>query len=572
MEASNVFTKLAVILFSFAELGESLVGVNETCEDVGLIKHFDWDYMMDNISMKPEMSYTMTVDTALLELVINVDLEYVGSTYADDHTYGYGTTFVLDFEDYDAESDDIREAGNCQNRFSSDFAGSWNSLWTYSDEPYLDNHLGNESYLSYPPAGEFWDLTIDTESNMCTPVHYEGIFSWSELRGCTDYNGLTEYTVVESDANWLNLSGVFYINVVSPLSRNSDLGFYRVYQLLSAPFVIALRSQINIISSVGINLFTITVIAVYKEELESDFRLIVLTESADFLMLDSPNLLTSPTLNPNTINFNLLNSSLNEGCLTASSNICSQLWEIYANDVQCPPTNFSGLYGLEFTTTCNPDANYTNNTELCTAYIDEYGAEVVLTAPLEWTDMVCDPEIFIVQFDGEMKFYNSSSYEYEMGAGDQYSFGDRAYVEITINTPPDSTFDLIQTSLENVWVCTTNPDNEPLTVDSQNLGSGGCLSAGSIIDAGFPWHIVVSGVENDLTAGGDVELYEPFSNGTIQFSFFIDSSISRVNLYVQAQLNLELVEETTTTLPPGGRRRALLQVDNANTADRKSVV
>ena len=76
-----------------------------------------------------------------------------------------------------------------------------------------------------------------------------------------------------------------YINVVSPLLKNSDSGYYRVYQLLSAPFVIAVRKVVNIISSVGINIFTATIIAVYKEDLETDFRLVIMTESADFLSM-----------------------------------------------------------------------------------------------------------------------------------------------------------------------------------------------------------------------------------------------------------------------------------------------
>lgn len=105
-----------------------------------------------------------------------------------------------------------------------------------------------------------------------------------------------------------------------------------------------------------------------------------------------------------------------------------------------------------------------------------------------------------------------------------------------------------------MWICTTHPDNEPLTV-TQNLGSGGCL--GGVVDVGHPVHIVHNEVGID-----NVTLYTPFVDHTIQFSFPVDFTIERANLYVH-------VHATIDVTPNDRRRRMLLQdeVDSlSNTA------
>eukprot|EP01083_Nonionella_stella_P128292 388680_1 len=154
------------------------------------ITHFDWDYLFDESDLKPYILHNLSIDEASLSLIIDLDLEYLGYAYADDHTYGYGVTYVLDFEDYDAEQDNIREPGNCQNRIESSFtSASFADLWIYSDTPYALGHLGYDPYLAYPPPPEFWNVTIGTDQ--CTPIHYHGEFSWFELLECTDYTADT---------------------------------------------------------------------------------------------------------------------------------------------------------------------------------------------------------------------------------------------------------------------------------------------------------------------------------------------------------------------------------------------
>eukprot|EP01084_Bolivina_argentea_P280001 478756_1 len=88
------------------------------------------------------------------------------------------------------------------------------------------------------------------------------------LRGCKSFDGTTKYTDLEKDDNTgiLTLSGTFYINVVSPMVYNSDLGYYRVYQLLSQPSVITLSTTVHVLGSKGINLITMWVVDVYKKD------------------------------------------------------------------------------------------------------------------------------------------------------------------------------------------------------------------------------------------------------------------------------------------------------------------
>ena len=99
--------------------------------------------------------------------------------------------------------------------------------------------------------------------------------------------------------------------------------------------------------------------------------------------------------------------------------------------------------------------------------------------------------------------------------------------------------------LDNVWICTTHPNNEPLTVN-ENTGAGGCL--GGVLDVGYPQHIVQNEAATD-----NVTLYEPWIGNTIQFSFLIDDDIDKTNLYIHVQATIDITPEETT------RRRSLLQ-------------
>ena len=47
-----------------------------------------------------------------------------------------------------------------------------------------------------------------------------------------------------------------------------------MYQLASQPFLIAVHKTVNVISSTGIDLFVVTIIAVFKENVEADLEMV----------------------------------------------------------------------------------------------------------------------------------------------------------------------------------------------------------------------------------------------------------------------------------------------------------
>ena len=111
-------------------------------------------------------------------------------------------------------------------------------------------------------------------------------------------------------------------------------------------------------------------------------------------------------------------------------------------------------------------------------------------------------------------------------------------------------FLLSNISLDNVWICTTHPDNEPLTVN-EHFGTGGCL--GGKLDDGFPKHIVKNGAADSSVVDGNVTVYRPFINNRIRFAFPIEYTLVRTNLYVHVQATIDITPEDT-------RRRRLLNI------------
>jgi len=521
-------------------LSESLLALSGGCEDSGNIGHIDWDELMAESDNAPAANISMEVDDDTLTLTVDVEVEYVGYALADDATPGYGMMYVIDFDDYDAAAMDIRETGTCANRPASDTAAeNWEDIWKYSVTMDSANDLGG-SYPAYWGTDQ-WNISQTVSGSPCTGVRWTGSWSWYDLMDCADYGDTTNFMEITEDSEWVNMSGAVVVNLVSPLGLNTDTGFYRVYQLASQPFLIAVHKTVNVISSTGIDLFLVTIIAVFKENVESDLEMVVLTESADFLMLTSPSILSEPTTY--SLAFGNSGNDISSGCMTSGS-LCLQLWSIEADDIECP-TDLAGSYSFQFTADCNSAVSgYADAASTCNDYIASNSNSISLSADLEWADNVCDPVLFDVEFSSEIVFYSDDSYGTEMG-DDQYSLGQQAFVEVVIGDP--SLFAANNVSLDNVWICTTHPDNEPLTV-TQDLSSGGCL--GGSMDTGFPKHIVQSGVADSSVVKGNVTLYRPFTNNAMRFSFPIEYTVERTELYVHVQ--------STIDLTPSARRRRLL--------------
>ena len=540
-------------------------------------KTFDWDRLTEQGEDIPQYdvkSFAILPD--ILAIDITIELDYLGNVTANDERVGnFGVTYVLDFEDFDAHQDDINDPGTCQNRVESDFSGpSWNDYWEFSDEPQSPGNLGTTSYLAYPPPGDLWNIYM----NDCGKVTYSGIFTWEDLRGCNNGNGGNSYTEIVTDDDWLNLTGTFYVNVVSPFWPDKDYGYYRVYQILSQPFVIAVSSVVHVLGSTGINLMTLSVIAVYKEDADNDFTLVLLTETADYLKLtrDSSSAFIYTKLNAG----NVLDSSDFDGkpvdpentlangneCLSNKNYICSQLWEINATDIGCTNgglgTDFSGNYQLTFTPVCRSTGDAALD-GYCANWLTEHPTlaapnGVALDTDLVWTDDICDPIIFTVQFVADMTFYVDPGYTTEADDEHLYQVGED-YIYVEINTTfPDDTLDVFNVSLVNVRICTFDP---LFTVpnDPDDIANFGCMNGARDDYDKFFYKIYDQSPANvdNPTFSIDAEGY----TNVVRFSFQVPHEVARDTLYVQAELEVALQEL-------GGRRRTRRLLSIEQTANQ----
>lgn len=207
-----------------------------------------------------------------------------------------------------------------------------------------------------------------------------------------------------------------------------------MYQLASVPFMMAVHKTVNALSQTGIDLFTVSIIAVYKENVLSEWTLVVLSESADFLALSAPCGVMSA---PCSLIFRNDDNDVSGGCLSSGS-LCLQIWEMGPPNgtvLECP-TTFDGEYTFQWSVICNSDASDYENAPLsCTDWVAKYGnGPITLSSSLEWRDTLCDPEVFQIQFDGEITFYTNDQFETPLHQSappaDQYSLGDMAYVEV----------------------------------------------------------------------------------------------------------------------------------------------
>eukprot|EP01084_Bolivina_argentea_P181074 312767_1 len=552
--------------------------ITQSCENNGSITHFNWNELMQNKNNNsiPYFNYTLEFNKNTLQLDINVDLEYLGYSIGEKHSH-IGTTYVLDFESFEGDNTKgINIAGNCENRKKIDFNGkTWDAYWNYSDTPYIPGHIANDNYLAYPPDTNYWKLTNDND-NQCSRIHYEGMFEWTDLVRCKTANGSKHLIHKEIDNKWINLTGIFYVSIISPISSIYDSGFYRVYQLISSPFTIGISKSSSIISSTGINLFTMSLVAVYKEDNdqrpnEDDFKLIVLTESADYLYLSLPKLILTPNINSAEFIINNNAYSGSNCIISTHTAICTQLWEIYALNVECPPNSFSGTYTIEWNATCDNNLEIIENkTNPCLEYINNYGATVLLSSDLIWSDDICDEQVWIIEFEGIMNFYidqlftqTQNNYLYIIGE-------DRIYVEIIINYP-SSTYSVFQSSLTNVWLCSIDPNinrnnNEELIFISQDLTNLGCLDAENI-DSDGPYWIIQNYNQQFLHKSTHHTVVDGSTN-KIRFSFIVPDTIIRDTIYIHAQISLSLIENNNNNNNQIDRR-ILLNINGKNNNKNK---
>eukprot|EP01084_Bolivina_argentea_P200679 343134_1 len=543
------------------------VGETQCCPNG--IGEFDWDILTTTGVGIPEFNVVFDINENDLLLNIEVELEYMGYARANDMDEAkFGVTYVLDFEDYDAHEDKIAEPGSCENRLKEDFIGNnFEDFWKYSKEPQNDN-VGTSDFLAYPPVNtDLWN--IEMKQGNCDMIVYRGSFTWQELRNCKSYNNNKIYTQINGDNNWLNLTGVFYINLVSPFwYGNQDMGYYRVYQIYSQPWVIAVSSSVYVLGQVGVNLISIGIIGVYKQDQETDFKLVIITETAQYMQLirdvnDLFEFVKDDTINTNNIYTSDFSQNIiaetGNNCLENKGFVCTQLWEISANNIECTinkGTDFTGEYWLDFTPQCRINHKDYNN---CIKWLDDHTEikdGITLKTPLTWHDDICDPQIFTVQFDASMYFYTDENYQNIAQTDTLYQVGeDRIYVSVTA-TFPSNTLEIFNTELISVWICTFRPGFQ-VPMNQNDLTTMGCLNSerDTEKDKYFKKIYDKFGIEEIVNDHQfKLNIQESITN-IEQFSFIVPSQVERDTIYIHAQIEVELIQE-------GLRRRLLLNVEN----------
>eukprot|EP00486_Rosalina_sp_Unknown_P014272 CAMPEP_0201592386 /NCGR_PEP_ID=MMETSP0190_2-20130828/190301_1 /ASSEMBLY_ACC=CAM_ASM_000263 /TAXON_ID=37353 /ORGANISM="Rosalina sp." /LENGTH=307 /DNA_ID=CAMNT_0048051145 /DNA_START=17 /DNA_END=940 /DNA_ORIENTATION=- len=274
-----------------------------------------------------------------------------------------------------------------------------------------------------------------------------------------------------------------------------------------------------------------SVIAVYKQdegpasdtnkEINGDFRLVLLTECSDYMKLTrgaSDTFEFTGTGDVLDTVFNMIPTDPeNEGdqeCLDNKGFICSQLWQIDADDVPCLDSSgrdFSGNYALTFTPVCrstddigaglfahcttflndHPQLTADDRVALSTDLVwkDEHCNEFITTKELDtnrialstdlvWKDEICNPEIFVVQLGASMTFYDEDGkWDTPVDGSKLFQVGeDTIYVEVETNFPSD-TLSVFNTEIIEVHICTFDPLVDPISDynDPMDLENFGCF-------------------------------------------------------------------------------------------------
>ena len=399
---------------------------------------------------------------------------------------------------------------------------TWSEQWQYSEYPYLNGSIGSANYLAYPPSA-FWSLSMDN-NNSCSKIKYSAVFKWDELIQCKTDDGISNAVDVDIDDKYINMTGKFFIDVVSPISMESDQNIYYKYELLSYPFSISIEKSIHIFGDINTYLFTASIIYVGKDnDNENILNLKLLTESADYISLNNPKLLASNDYDK--ADFTFIEDTAD--CLSISSDLCSQIWDLRV-DVGCPFT-FNGdlllQMELQLLTCNNPQ---------CTDYINTYGPIVTLTPSFSFSDYICDINRWDIKYNAEMNIYRNDSFL--MAIADNYQFvvgQDRVFVEIAINEfgGDNDNYTILNSQLLNVWLCTS--DNQ-LSLNENNITNSGCFS--SNIDSDGPYHVIVN-YDEVLTNEARHEMKT--LNNLVRFSFIVPADITRDTLYIHAHIDLE---------------------------------
>merc|ERR1712242_191415 len=468
-----------------------------------------------------------------------------------DDEYNLGTTYWIDFQSFSA-SNAINAPGSCGNRDSDDYSGlDFANYWGYTVNPADLASAETAERMAYPPSD--WTFGVDDASS-CNVVNYERTFSWTDLTACTDSgdNGLVE---VAETADAITMSGTLFIELVSPYSM-ADSSYYRTFPVIQQDFGIVLDRAVDVLASTGVQLFITSVMA-YGRKADGNYTLTVLTQSADYVKIGTDNAVTV-IQSPLTISD--IQTVTGTECLVSSSFTCGQIFELTV-DASCPAdgsgaVDLSGTHKLSFTPECQTVNGVAD--AACTTFLGTLtDNKVVLDVASSFSDN-CAIQLWDVAFTGSMAFYKDDAFTVIADGSDPFVIGqDTIYGKVTVNTLSDSSgaiYEFVDVEIENVFVCTVDPDDEADTELDASSGEGGCLS--SSIDADGPYNVIGSGAVDDYQG----IVYDPSANEAT-FSF-LTFDTPRETIQVHVQLLLSLVDTS------GNRRvrRMLLQDDEAGNA------
>ena len=265
-------------------------------------------------------------------------------------------------------------------------------------------------------------------------------FDWDDLRSCDDSNGneLTTLSGTDPTDTEIVLSGTLFVNLVSPYTMGvTDSGYYRSLALVQQDWSISILKQINVLSSIGVDLFFITVMAISESADTGNFEMSLLTQTADYItlkvvqILDTPQSTMSPTI-----------TEVSNSCLVEASFICVQLFVISFPSVvisctQESPANFSGTYSFRFEAVCTNSSD--DNSAACLTFLnDNNGANINLEVTTTFIDTECNSVSYQTQFDGTIAFYDDEDYSqiHDPNPANNYIIGQsRIYVQVTADFP-----------------------------------------------------------------------------------------------------------------------------------------
>jgi hypothetical protein len=334
--------------------------------------------------------------------------------------------------------------------------------------------------------------------------------------------------------------------------------YYRTAVLLQQDFGIVLMRQVNVLASTGVSLFIMSVMGYGRAADGGNYTMTILTQSAEYVELgmDGVAAISGPP------DVDILDiAAMNPTCLVASSFTCGQIFMVTLA-AECssddpPIADLSGNYQFAFTPQCIADDDG-NAEPACDTFMDSLdGNDVALEVEAKFVDD-CTVNLYQVTFTGDLEFYsdadltdpvNSDSEPFVIGQDPIYG---KVTVEIPNDPEDDTDYEFVEVSIEAVYVCTVDPDEEDLTVDDADAGTGGCLS--SSIDADGPYNVIGTGATAKyegavLSASGNEATFS-----------FLAFDTPRETIYVHVQLLLTM---DSTVSGERRRRRVMLQTSTS---------